>query len=105
MTMRSSRPELALSGAPHGGSSRRAAGLVGCVLVALGVAALLLRLDAADPLVAGLCVSAAVWLAWVAFDFAFAPLFAAQEQARRRADAAACAPDEFVDTQATWRLP
>lgn len=103
--MRSSSPALALSGVLHGAPSRRAAALVGCVLVALGVAALLLRLDAADPLVVGLCVSAAVWLAWVALDFAFAPLFAAQEQARRGADAVACPPNEFVDTQATWRLP
>ena len=86
-----------------GSSTRWAAGLVGCVLAALGLTALLLRLGTGEPLVAGLAVSAAVWLAWVAVGLAFAPLRAARvEERQRRAEAVASAPPAFVDTEATW---
>jgi len=88
----------------HASSTRWAAGLVGSMLAALGLTAVLLRLDAAHPLVAGLAVSTAVWLAWVAFHFALGPLRAARAEERRgRAGAIASPPSAFVDTQATWR--
>jgi hypothetical protein len=62
-------------------------------------------LGADDPEVAWLAVFSAVWLAWVAFDFAFAPLRAAPvEEHRLRPDADANQP-LFVDTEATWRSP
>lgn len=54
----------------HASSTRWAAGVIGCVLGALGFAAVLLRLGAASPLVAGLALCAGLWLVWVAFDFA-----------------------------------
>jgi hypothetical protein len=79
---------------------------VGCVLAALGLTALLLRLEAGEPLVTGLAVCAAMWLAWVAVDFASTPLRAARAAERqRRAGVSAHPPPEFVDTQATWWSP
>jgi hypothetical protein len=51
----------------------------------------LLPLRAADPWVVALAVSAAVWLAWVAFDYALAPLGTAGAAGAHRA---------FSDTQA-----
>jgi hypothetical protein len=71
--------------------SHLAAGLVGCVLAALGVAAALFGLAAPDPLVASLAVLAAVWLAWIAADFALAPLRAAHTGTHRRM--VECTPD------------
>ena len=70
---------------------RWAAGLVGCALVAFGLTAALLHLRAADPWVAALAVSAAVWLAWMAFDYALSPLGTAGAAGTHRA---------FSDTQA-----
>lgn len=70
---------------------RWAAGVVGCALGASGLAAVLLHLRAADPWVVALAVSSAVWLAWVAFDYALSPLGNAGAAGAHRA---------FSDTQA-----
>jgi hypothetical protein len=51
----------------------------------------LLPLRAADPWVVALAVSTAVWLAWVAFDYALSPL---------RIAGASGAHVAFSDTQA-----
>jgi hypothetical protein len=75
----------------HGRAMRWAAGVVGCALGASGLAAVLLHLRAADPWVVALAVSTAVWLAWVAFDYALSPL---------RIAGAAGAHRAFSDTQA-----
>jgi hypothetical protein len=75
----------------HGRSMRWAAALVGCALGASGLTAVLLPLRAADPWVVALAVSAAVWLAWMAFDYALAPLGTAGAAGAHRA---------FSDTQA-----
>ena len=75
----------------HGRSMRWAAGLVGCALGAFGLTAVLLNLGAADPSVVALALSAAVWLAWVAFDYALSPLGTAGADGAHRA---------FADTQA-----
>lgn len=88
----------------HSSVARWVAGLAGCVLAAFALAAALLRLSAADPLVAFLAVSVAVWLAWVVLHYALRPLRVAQDKGREKtADGVACPPPEFVDTQATWK--
>jgi hypothetical protein len=58
----------------HVASTRWAAGGVGCVLGALGLAAMLLRLGASSPQVVALAVCASLWLVWVTVDFALTPL-------------------------------
>jgi len=89
----------------HARMPRWVGGLVGCALAALAMTASRLDLGAHDPEVAWLAVFAAVWLAWAAFDFAFAPLRAARaEEHRFRPEAIASQP-VFVDTEATWRSP
>ena len=90
----------------HGSSTRWAASVVGCVLIAFGVTASLLPVSASDPMVWGLAVCAAVWLAWVALDFALIPLrvLRAAERQRRGAEIANL-PAVFVDTQPTWWSP
>jgi hypothetical protein len=50
-------------------------------------------------------VFAAVWLAWAAFDFAFAPLRAARAEEHRPRPEAIAGQPVFVDTEATWRSP
>jgi hypothetical protein len=62
------------------------------MLAALGLTALLLPLGPGEPLVAGLSVAAAVWLAWVAVDFALTPLHATRTEERRRRAAAVTSP-------------
>ena len=79
--------------------------LVGCTLAALGLTASRFDLGAADPEVAWLAVFAAVWLAWVAVDFAFAPLRAARAEERRPRPEAIASQPLFVDTEATWWSP
>jgi hypothetical protein len=74
----------------HGRSMRWAAGLVGCALGGSGLTAVLLHLGAADPSVAAWAVSAAVWLVWLAFDYALSALGAAGAAGAHRA---------FADTQ------
>lgn len=79
---------------------RWAAGLVGCALGASGLAAMWLSLHAADPWVVALAVSAAAWLAWVAFDFALAPLRAGgTDEAHRHSSEGAVAHGAFADSQ------
>ncbi|NRF70190.1 hypothetical protein HLB44_24590 [Aquincola sp. S2] len=75
-------------------------------LAGAGLTALLYSLDAADPLVAGMAVPAALGLGLAVYDFFWRPLRDARAAGRRRhADAAAGAPPAFVDTQAGWRQP
>ena len=86
------------------GPRRWASALVGGVLAALAATAALLKMGGADPLVAGLAVITAAWLAWLTFVFALAPLRAARaEGAQRHADAAVGLRADFIDTQSTRR--
>jgi hypothetical protein len=86
MTGRDHRPSsgspVMLTSGLHGTSARWAAAVVGCLLCGLALAAILHRLAADSPLVACLTVCAALWLVWVASDFAFSPLRAAPLRAR-----------------------
>ena len=88
----------------HSSVTRWVAGLAGCVLVALGVTAALLRLGSADPRVTALAVCVAGWMTWVALDFALTPLRDARNKGQgKAADAVARPRPEFVDTRATWK--
>lgn len=80
-------------------------GLVGCALAALALTAARFHLAANDPVVAGLAVLAAVWLAWAVFEFAAAPLRAVRVEERRLPPEAIVRQPPFVDTVATWRSP
>lgn len=79
------------------------AGLIGSALTTLGVTAL--AFDAAMPLLAGLGVAVALWLAWITFDFAMAPLHVVHADGTPPAAASAASPPAFVDTQASWWTP
>lgn len=85
----------------HGGRVRRGAVLVGGALVALGLAALVF--EAALPLLAGLGVALALWLSWITFEYAIAPL--EDLSAEDLPTNAAATPPAFVDTQASWWTP
>lgn len=85
----------------HGSRTRWVAALIGSALASLGLAALVF--EAALPLLAGLGVALALWLSWITFDYAMAPL---EGMAGEKLPAtAALAPPAFVDTQASWWTP
>ena len=73
----------------HAALARLSAGLVICALAVLALAAALVHLPASDPAVMLAGVHAALWLAWVVFDFATGPQRVARDHQRRRQDARA----------------
>ena len=85
----------------HGSRIRWVAGLIGSALSGLGLAALVF--DAAMPLLAGLGVALALWLSWITFDYAMAPLDG--QGAEDLPATATVTPPAFVDTQASWWTP
>lgn len=85
----------------HGSRTRWVAALIGSALATLGLAALVL--EAALPLLAGLGVALALWLSWIIFDYAMAPLDSLTPE--ELPQTAAATPPAFVDTQASWWTP
>jgi len=75
--------------------------VAGAALLALAVAASSLSLHARDPAVLALAMAAALWLAWVVFEFAFAALPVQRDRALPRNLAG---PPPFADTEAGCRI-
>jgi hypothetical protein len=75
------------------------------MLVTPGVTASYLSLLIAGPLISGLTLCLALWLAWVAFGHAAPPLHWLPAARRDAAPAAAVREPEFSDTEATWQCP
>jgi len=85
----------------HAMPARLAAAVTGCTLALLIGVVSGMKLDARSPVVAGLAIAVALWLAWMVFDFAFAPMHPPHDDTP--APDAEDDPRAFADTEAGWR--